>query len=588
MENIKLKINGIEVSAPKGSTILDAAHLAGVKIPTLCYFKEINEIGACRVCVVEVKGARNLVAACVHPATDGMEVLTATPQLIKSRKKTLELMLSAHDRRCLECVRSGNCEFQSMCQELGVEDSGFYDGDRPIHEIDTTAPHLIRDNNKCILCRRCTSICEQRQHVAVIGPNNRGFDTVIGSPFEMGLGDTSCIHCGQCVSVCPTAALQEKPYIDEVLAAIADPTKYVVVQPAPSVRTALGEEFGYPIGTDVEGKMAAALRRIGFDGVYDTCFGADLTIMEESEEFRKRLIDGVGKMPMFTSCSPGWVSFCEHYYPELIENLSSCKSPQQMFGAVAKTYYATEKKIDPKDIVSVSIMPCTAKKYEAGRDDQSAAGPGIPDVDYSITTRELARMIRKVGLDFRNLPDEKFDDIMGDSTGAGVIFGASGGVAEAALRTLVARLENKELKDVDFHAVRGMDGIKEATIHVAGKDVKIAVTSGMTNAKKILDQVRAGTSDYDFIEVMGCWGGCVAGGGQPHCDAETWNHTDVRGLRAKVLYDIDVKREYRKSHKNPSIIKLYDDYLVGGPGADKAHHILHTSYKKRKVNEFLD
>jgi len=513
--------------------------------------------------------------------------LTSTPKLIKSRQKTLELLLSTHDKRCLECVRSGHCEFQALCQELGVENSSYYAGYTPVHEIDTTAPHLIRDNNKCVLCRRCTSICSQRQHVEVIGPNNRGFETAIGSPFNMGLRDTSCIHCGQCVTICPTAALREKSFTDEVLEAIADPTKHVVVQPAPSVRAALGEEFGYPVGTDVEGKMAAALRRIGFDGVFDTSFSADLTINEEAAEFMKRL-EGKGPLPMFTSCSPGWVTFCEHYYPELVPNLSSCKSPQQMFGAIVKTYYADQKGIDPKDIVSVSIMPCTAKKYEKNRDDQCAAGEGIPDVDISITTRELARLIRKVGLNFDQLPEEKFDDLIGESTGAGVIFGATGGVMEAALRTAVAKLTGEELTDVNFHEVRGTEGIKEATYNVAGKEVKVAITSGMANAKIIMDKVMSGEADYHFVEVMGCYGGCVAGGGQPQCDAVTWNHTDVRALRAKVLYDIDEKRELRKAHLNPSIVKLYDEYLIGGPGGEKAHHILHTSYKKRKVNEFLD
>jgi len=589
METIKLKINGLEVEAPKGSTILDAAHLAGIKIPTLCYFKDINEIGACRICVVEVKGARNLVAACVNPAEDGMEVLTATPQLIESRRKTLELILSTHDKRCLNCVRSGNCELQQLCTDLGVEDQSYFAGYTPVHEIDTTAPHLIRDNNKCILCRRCTSICEKRQHVQVIGPNNRGFETAIGSPFKMGLGDTSCIHCGQCITICPTGALQEKSFVDDVLAAIADPTKHVVVQPAPSVRAALGEEFGYPVGTDVEGKMAAALRRIGFDGVFDTSFSADLTIMEEATEFLNRVNGkGHGKLPMFTSCSPGWVSFCEHYYPDLIDHLSSCKSPQQMFGAVVKTYYAEHKGIDPKDIVSVSIMPCTAKKYELGRDDQSAAGEGLQDVDISLTTRELARLIRKVGLDFDMLPEEKFDDLIGESTGAGVIFGATGGVMEAALRTAYEVITGEELKAVEFHEVRGTEGIKEATYNIGGQEIKVAITSGMANAKKIMDKVREGTADYHFVEVMGCYGGCVAGGGQPQCDAVTWNHTDVRALRAKVLYDIDAGKPMRKSHLNPSIKRLYDEYLIGGPGEEKAHHILHTTYEKRAINEFLD
>lgn len=580
MENVNLKINGLDVSAPAGSTILEAAHIAGIKIPTLCFLKEINEIGACRMCIVEVKGARNLVAACVHPINEGMEVRTNTPELIAARKRTLELILSDHDKKCLSCVRSGNCELQALCQELGVADENYFSGEVNHYELDTSAAHMVRDNNKCILCRRCSAVCEKSQAVGVIGPNQRGFATFIGSPFEMGLGETSCVSCGQCIAACPTGALYEKDFVDDVLAAIEDPKKHVVVQPAPSVRAALGEEFGYPMGTDVEGKMAAALRRIGFDKVFDTDFSADLTIMEEAHEFIERVQNG-GVLPMMTSCSPGWVKYCEHYFPDLLDNLSSCKSPQQMFGAVTKTYYAEKAGIDPKDIVCVSIMPCTAKKFEIGRDDQAAAG--VPDVDISLTTRELARLIRKVGIDFRSLPDEGFDDPLGESTGAGVIFGATGGVMEAALRTAVETLTGEELSDVEFTEVRGTDGIKEATYHVAGMDVKVAVASGLSNAKQILEKVRAGEADYHFIEIMCCPGGCVNGGGQPQVHADVRNFEDIRAIRAKVLYDNDAAKELRKSHDNPSIKKLYDEYL-GEPGSKKAHHILHTSYVKRTVN----
>lgn len=580
MENVNLKINGLDVSAPAGSTILEAAHIAGIKIPTLCFLKEINEIGACRMCIVEVKGARNLVAACVHPINEGMEVRTNTPELIAARKRTLELILSDHDKKCLSCVRSGNCELQALCQELGVADENYFSGEVNHYELDTSAAHMVRDNNKCILCRRCSAVCEKSQAVGVIGPNQRGFATFIGSPFEMGLGETSCVSCGQCIAACPTGALYEKDFVDDVLAAIEDPKKHVVVQPAPSVRAALGEEFGYPMGTDVEGKMAAALRRIGFDKVFDTDFSADLTIMEEAHEFIERVQNG-GVLPMMTSCSPGWVKYCEHYFPDLLDHLSSCKSPQQMFGAVTKTYYAEKADIDPKDIVCVSIMPCTAKKFEIGRDDQAAAG--VPDVDISLTTRELARLIRKVGIDFRSLPDEGFDDPLGESTGAGVIFGATGGVMEAALRTAVETLTGEELSDVEFTEVRGTDGIKEATYHVAGMDVKVAVASGLSNAKQILEKVRAGEADYHFIEIMCCPGGCVNGGGQPQVHADVRNFEDVRAIRAKVLYDNDAAKELRKSHDNPSIKKLYDEYL-GEPGSEKAHHILHTSYVKRTVN----
>lgn len=581
MENINLKINGLDVSAPAGSTILEAAHLAGIRIPTLCYLKEINEIGACRMCVVEVKGARNLVAACVHPINEGMEVYTNTPKLIESRKKTLQLLLSNHDKKCLSCVRSGNCELQNLCHEYGVEDEDFYEGEMNHHEPDDSAAHMIRDNNKCILCRRCVAVCEKTQGIGVIGPNNRGFATMIGSAFGMGLGETSCVSCGQCIAVCPTGALYEKDYTSQIIEAIADPEKYVVVQTAPSVRAGLGEEFGYPMGTDVEGKMAAALRRLGFDKVFDTDWAADLTIMEEATELLDRVKNG-GVLPMITSCSPGWIKYCEHYFPDMTENLSTCKSPQQMFGAMLKTYFAEKEGIDPKKIVSVSVMPCTAKKFEIGRDDQSAAG--VPDVDIAITTRELARLIKRCGIEFTKLPEETFDNPMGESTGAGVIFGATGGVMEAALRTAVETLTGEELANLEFTDVRGTKGIKEASYNVAGMDVKVAVASGLGNARELLNKVKAGEADYHFIEIMGCPGGCVNGGGQPQVSGDVRNFTDVRGIRAGVLYRNDEAKAIRKSHENPEIKKLYDEYL-GAPGSHKAHETLHTSYVKRTVNQ---
>ena len=580
MENVTVKINGLEVSAPAGSTILEAARLAGVEIPTLCYLKEINEIGACRMCIVEVKGARGLVASCVYPVSDGMEVWTNTPKIIESRKKTLQLLLSNHDRKCLSCVRSGNCELQKLCKELGVEDEDYYDGERTPSEIDDSAAHMIRDNSKCILCRRCSAVCEKVQGIGVIGPNKRGFATFIGSAFDMGLGETSCVSCGQCIAVCPTGALSEKDCTDDVLAAIADPSKHVIVQTAPSVRAALGEEFGYPIGTNVEGKMVAALRRIGFDKVFDTDFAADLTIMEEAHEFLERVKNG-GVLPLITSCSPGWIKYCEHYFPDMTENLSSCKSPQQMFGAIAKSYYAEKAGIDAKDIVSVSVMPCTAKKFEIGRDDQAANG--VPDVDYAMTTRELARLIRKCGIKFNLLPDEEFDAPLGLSTGAATIFGATGGVMEAALRTAVETLTGEELESVDFKEVRGTAGIKEATYHVAGMDVNVAVASGLGNARELLNRVKSGEANYHFIEIMGCPGGCVNGGGQPQQPGYVRNTTDIRALRAKVLYDDDAADKIRKSHENPAIKELYATYL-GEPGSEKAHHLLHTTYVKRKIN----
>ncbi|GAA4653556.1 NADH-dependent [FeFe] hydrogenase, group A6 [Anaerocolumna aminovalerica] len=580
METVNIKINGMDIAAPKGSTILEAARYAHIDIPTLCFLKEINEIGACRICVVEVKGARSLVASCVYPINEGMEVWTNTPKVLSSRKRTLELILSNHDRKCLSCVRSGDCELQKLCKDLKVEDEEFYDGERTLYELDESAAHMYRDNNKCILCRRCSAVCEKTQAVGVIGPNERGFKTVISSAFEMGLGETSCVSCGQCIAVCPTGAIAEKDNTEEVFQAIADPKKYVIVQTAPSVRAGLGEAFGLPIGTNVEGKMVAALRRLGFDKVFDTDIAADLTIMEEAHEFIERVQNG-GTLPMVTSCSPGWIKYCEHYFPDMTDNLSTCKSPMQMFGATTKTYYAEKMGINPKDIFMVAIMPCTAKKFEIGRLDQDAAG--VPDVDVSLTVRELGRMIERVGIDFSSLPDEDFDSPLGISTGAAVIFGATGGVMEAALRTAVETLTGEELEKVDFTEVRGTKGIKEATYHVAGMDVKVAVASGLRNAKELLTKVKNGEADYHFIEIMGCPGGCVNGGGMPQVPANVRNFTDVRALRAKVLYDLDAGMPIRKSHDNPAIKELYDTYF-GKPGSHKAHEILHTSYVKRSVN----
>ncbi len=581
METVNIKINGMPVQAPKGATILEAARLASIDIPTLCYLKEINEIGACRICVVEVKGARSLVASCVYPVSEGMEIITNSPKVLDSRRKTLELILSNHDRRCLSCVRSGSCELQKLCYELGVQDEGLYDGVRNHYEQDDSAAHMVRDNNKCILCRRCSAVCDKVQGIGVIGANERGFDTSISCAFDMGLGETSCVSCGQCIAVCPTGALYEKDSTQEVFDALADPTKYVIVQSAPAVRAALGEAFGLPIGTNVEGKMVAAMRRLGFDKVFDTNFAADLTIMEEAHELIERISHG-GKLPLITSCSPGWIKYCEHYYPDMLDHLSSCKSPQQMFGAVAKTYFAEKNGLDPKNIVMVSVMPCTAKKFEIGRPDQSAAG--VPDVDISITTREFARMIERVGINFLSLPDEQFDDPLGRSSGAAVIFGATGGVMEAALRTAVETLTGKELPSPDFGEVRGTQGIKTATYHVADMDVNVAVASGLANAKKLLDDVKEGKANYHFIEIMGCPGGCVNGGGQPQQPANVRNFSDIKALRAKALYDLDAANEVRKSHENEAIKILYSEYL-GEPGSHKAHDLLHTTYVKRSVNK---
>ena len=576
MEMVNIKINGMPLSVPAGSTILEAARYAGINIPTLCWMKDLTEIGACRICVVEVVRAKTLVTACVYPVNEGMEIYTNSPRVMKARKMTLELMLSTHDKKCLSCVRSENCELQKLCRDYGVEDVDAFEGENPQSPLDETTLHMVRDNNKCILCRRCVAACED-QFVGVIGPNGRGFDTHIGCAFEKDLGDVACVSCGQCIVNCPTGALREKDQIDEVVAAIADPKKHVVVQTAPSVRAALGEEFGMPIGTNVEGKMVAALRRLGFDKVFDTDFGADMTIMEEAHEFIDRVQNG-GVLPLITSCSPGWIKFCEFYYPELLPNLSSCKSPQQMQGALIKTWYAETHNIDPKDIVSVSVMPCTAKKFEISRDDENAAG--VPDVDVVLTVRELARMIKRANIDLTMLPDEKFDPTMDVSTGAAVIFGATGGVMEAALRTAADTLTGKSLDSIDYEEVRGTDGIKEAVYNVAGMDVKVAVASGLSNANEILKKVKNGEADYHFIEIMCCPGGCVNGGGMPIQPSSVRNFVDIRKERAKVLYEEDKNLPLRKSHDNPVVKKCYAEYL-GEPGSHKAHEILHTTYTPR-------
>jgi len=575
---INLKIDGMEVSVPAGSTILEAARQVGIEIPTLCFMKECNEIGACRICVVEVNEGRGfrIVASCVYPVTEGMEVKTNSVEVQKSRRTTLELMLSTHERKCLSCVRSGNCEFQALCNDYGITDEAKFDGMKPEYELDCSAPHMIRDNNKCILCRRCVAACKA-QKVSVIGANDRGIDTNISCGFNLPLNQVGCVSCGQCIVNCPTGALREKDDTDKVFEALNNPEKVVIVQTAPAVRAALGEEFGMPIGTGVEGKMIAALRRLGFDKVFDTNVSADLTIMEEGTEFIDRVKNG-GALPMITSCSPGWIKFCEMYHPAMLPNLSTCKSPQQMFGAVIKTWYAEKNGIAPENIVSVSVMPCTAKKFEIGRDDQDAAG--VADVDISITTRELARMIKRARIDFVNLPDEQFDSPLGESTGAAVIFGVTGGVMEAALRTVVEVLEGKSLDKVEFEAVRGMDAVKEATLNVAGMDVNICVVSGLDAVDKVLTAVENGEKNYHFIEVMCCPGGCVNGGGQPIQPTSVRQNIDLRAERAKALYSYDEANVLRKSHESPVVKALYEEYFEK-PGSHKAHKILHTSYVNR-------
>ena len=576
MEMVNIKINGQSLSVPANYTILEAARSANIEIPTLCYLKDVSQTGSCRMCIVEVVGARNLQAACVYPVSEGMEVLTNTQKVRDARKVNLELLLSNHDRKCLTCARNQNCELQKLADELGVTDIT-YMGERNEYDIDEVSPSIVRDNNKCVLCRRCVSACKTIQTVSVIDATERGFKTTIASPFNKSLGEVPCVNCGQCIVACPTGALREKDNTDEVWAAINDPEKYVVVQTAPAVRVGLGEEFGYEIGTPVTGKMAAALRRMGFDGVFDTDTGADLTIMEEGTEFIERLQNG-GKLPMITSCSPGWIKFCEHNFPDFLDNLSSCKSPHQMFGAILKTYYAEKMGIEPAKMFVVSVMPCVAKKFESGRPEMEVGG--LRDVDAVISTRELAKMIKQSGILFNKLPDEKFDNPFEEASGAGVIFGATGGVMEAALRTVVEVLEGKSFDKLDYEAVRGTDGIKEATLTVAGTEVKVAVVSGLGNARKVLNDVRDGKADYHFIEVMACPGGCVTGGGQPIVDSSVRMDIDLKAKRAAGLYKEDASLPVRKSHENPDIKLLYSEFLEK-PGSHKAHELLHTHYTAR-------
>ncbi len=577
MSTVNITIDGKKLQVEQGITILEAARQASIKIPTLCFLKDINEIGACRMCLVEIKGARALQASCVYPVAEGLEIYTQSPAVREARKVTLELILSNHDKKCLTCVRSKNCELQSLAEELNIKDMRF-EGASTNLPLDDFSPSIVRDPNKCVLCRRCVSMCKNIQTVSVISATERGFKSAISCAFDRSLEEVPCTMCGQCISVCPVGALREKDDTEKVWSALADKELHVVVQTAPAVRVALGEEFGLPIGTRVTGKMAAALNHMGFAKVFDTDTAADLTIMEEGTELLNRIKNG-GKLPVITSCSPGWIKFCEHNYPEFLENLSSCKSPHQMFGAVLKTYYAEKMGIDAKKIFVVSVMPCTAKKFEAQRPELSATG--LPDVDVVITTRELARMIKESGIDFNNLEDMDFDDPMGNATGAGVIFGATGGVMEAALRTVSEIIAGKSFDDIEYAAVRGIEGIKEATVAIGDMKVKAAVANGLGNARKLLDSIKAGEASYDFVEIMACPGGCVNGGGQPIQPSSVRSWTDLRAERAKAIYEEDASLPIRKSHENPVIKEMYDKYF-GKPGSHKAHEVLHTHYIARE------
>lgn len=576
MDMVNLTIDGIKTQVPKGTTVLEAAKGLNINIPTLCFLKDINEVGACRMCLVEVKGARSLQAACVLPVAEGMEVKTSSKAVREARTTVLKLILARHERECLTCSRNLNCELQKMAEEAGI-DAVDYEGEKIEYKVDMASPSIVRDQNKCILCGRCISICKNIQGTGVINFANRGVNTTVTTSYGRSLSEVACINCGQCIKVCPVGALREKDDRDRVWEALENDQLYVIAQTAPAVRVALGEEFGLPVGTNVEGKMVSALRRLGFDKVFDTDFAADLTIIEEGTELISRIKNG-GKLPMITSCSPGWIKYCEHYHNDFLDNLSTCKSPHQMLGALAKSYYAEKMNIDPNKIFVVSIMPCTAKKFESGREELTV--DGLRDVDAVLTTRELAKMIKEAGIDFKALENDRFDKVMGESTGAAVIFGATGGVMEAALRTVADILEGKDLDNIDYTPVRGLEGIKEATVKIGDLDVNVAVAHGTGNAGKLLERVRNGEADYHFIEVMGCPGGCINGGGQPIImDKEKTE--EVCRLRAQGLYDIDKAMPMRKSHKNPEIKALYDEYL-GEANGHKAHHLLHTHYVKRE------
>ena len=585
MEMVNIKIEGIPYQVEAGLTILEAAKKCGYNIPSLCAFNhgECNQ-GSCRVCLVEATGARGLVASCVYPVNEGMEITISSPKAVAARRSSVELILSNHNRNCQECDKNEYCELLDVARRVGAREDMF-PGEKTPTTYDELTPTIVRDTSKCILCGRCVERCKNAHGIGILGFENRGFNAIVGPAENRSFINSPCIMCGQCINVCPTGALMEKSEIMKVDEAMAQ-GKYVVVQTAPAVRAALGESFGMPVGTPVTGKMVAALRRLGFKKVFDTDFAADLTIMEEGTELLNRIKNG-GVLPMITSCSPGWVNYAEYYYGDQLDHLSSCKSPHEMFGAILKTYYAEKHGIDPKDMFVVSVMPCSCKKFEKVRPQLSADVNGMADVDAVITTRELARMIKRSGINFTRLPDEDYDrDIVHDATGAGHIFGVTGGVMEAAIRTVYYVLEGKELEGINYMPARGLEGIKEGEVTLQGKTIKIAVASGMRNAKVLLDQIREGKSPYTFIEIMGCPGGCINGGGQPYVRDTFMPNEDIDiydkylQLRSKALYSEDERAVHRQSHNNPDIQTLYKEYL-GEPNSHKAHELLHTTYKER-------
>lgn len=576
MENVNITINGKQLQVPSNYTVLQAAKSANIHIPTLCYLEGVNQLGACRMCLVEINGTRGLQASCVYPVNEGMVVQTNTPAIREARKVTLELILSNHDRKCLTCTRNQSCELQKLAEELNIQDIRF-EGEQEKHPIDDYSPSIVRDPNKCILCRRCVSACKNLQSVSAINTINRGFKSVVGTAYNKKLDESECVMCGQCIAACPVGALREKDDTDKVWKAIADPEMHVVVQTAPAIRVALGEEFGMAIGSNVTGKIVSALRQIGFDKVFDTDVAADLTIMEEGTELINRIKNG-GKLPMITSCSPGWINFAEKFYADFLDNLSTCKSPHMMLGAIIKTYYAQKANIDPSKIFVVSIMPCTAKKYEIQRPEMNSSG--FRDVDVSLTTRELAKMIKEGGVDFVNVEGSEFDNPLGESTGAGLIFGATGGVMEAALRTVAEILGNNN-PNIEYKDVRGIEGIKEAEVQAGGMTIRAAVAHGLSNARKLLEQVKSGEKQYHFIEIMACPGGCVTGGGQPIVNAQDRMGRDIRVERANAIYSADERAALRKSHESPVVKTLYSEYF-GEPGGHKSHELLHTHYQARE------